>query len=105
MNISAEIINARFLRPLDKENILTSIRKTKRLITIEDNVISGGLASALKYLILDEELLSSKFYAYPDEFIKHGSTSEIEKHFGMTAEQIAKDTERTIKIKNISKAV
>ncbi len=89
--ISAEIINARFLKPLDKETILTSIRKTKRLITIEDNVISGGLASALKDLILKEELLSRKFYAYPDEFIKHGATKEIEKQFGMTPMQIAKD--------------
>lgn len=35
-NINAEVINARFLKPLDKETILNSIRKTKKVITIED---------------------------------------------------------------------
>lgn len=38
-NINAEIINARFLKPLDKETILNSIRKTKKVITIEDRNI------------------------------------------------------------------
>ncbi len=41
-NINAEIINARFLKPLDKEIILDSIRKTKKVITIEDRNIKRG---------------------------------------------------------------
>lgn len=41
--LNAEIINARFLKPIDKETILKSIEKTKRVITIEDNLLSGGL--------------------------------------------------------------
>lgn len=39
----AEVINARFLKPIDKEKIISSITKTKRVITIEDNIIKGGL--------------------------------------------------------------
>lgn len=42
-NIDAEIINARFLKPLDKETILKSIEKTKNVATIEDGLIEGGL--------------------------------------------------------------
>ena len=42
-NINAEIINARFLKPLDKYTILKSIEKTKRVITIEDGILRGGL--------------------------------------------------------------
>lgn len=41
--IDSEIINARFLKPLDKEAILKSIEKTKRVVTIEDGLIKGGL--------------------------------------------------------------
>lgn len=89
-NIDAEVINARFLKPVDKTTILTSIRKTKKLITIEDNVINGGLASVIKDLILNEDIEMKKFFAYPDEFIKHGTTTEIEKEFGLNAELIAK---------------
>lgn len=89
--ISAEIINVRFLKPLDSDTIMNSLRKTKRIITIEDNVITGGLASAIQNLIINEkDILFKKFFAYPDEFIKHGSTSEIEDEFGLSAEKIAK---------------
>ena len=89
--ISAEVINARFLKPLDSDTIMNSLRKTKRIITIEDNVITGGFASAIQNLIINEkDILFKKFFAYPDEFIKHGSTSEIEDEFGLSVEKIAK---------------
>jgi len=42
-NIDVEIINARFLKPLDKETILKSIEKTKAVITLEDGILKGGL--------------------------------------------------------------
>ena len=89
--IKSDVINLRFLKPLDSETVLNSIRKTKSVITIEDNVITGGLASSIKDLIIDEEVLLKKFFAYPDEFIKHGKTSEIEKEFHLDAESIAKE--------------
>ena len=41
-NIDAEVINARFLKPLDKETILKSVEKTKNVVTIEDGLIEGG---------------------------------------------------------------
>lgn len=44
-NIDTEVINARFLKPLDKETILKSVEKTKNVATIEDGLIEGGLRS------------------------------------------------------------
>lgn len=40
---SVEVINARFLKPIDKEGIIKSITKTRNVITIEDNILKGGL--------------------------------------------------------------
>lgn len=90
-NISAEIINARFLKPLDAGTILNSIRKTKKFITIEDNIINGGLANAVENLIINEKDVVGKYFAYPDEFVKHGTPEEIEKIYKMDAESIAKE--------------
>lgn len=87
---SFEIINLRFLKPLDKETILKSIRKTKNVVVIEDNVINGGVCSAIKDLISNEKEINAKYFAYPDEFIKHGTTSEIEAEFKLSAKEIAK---------------
>ena len=69
--IDAEVINARFLKPLDKEKIKTSIEKTKNVITMEDGIEINGLGTAVEELIVE--------YAWPDEFIRHGSVEELEK--------------------------
>lgn len=90
---SVEVINARFLKPIDKETLITSITKTKNVITIEDNVLKGGLGSRVEELIVEEELHGIRFkkYGYPDEFIKHGSVAEIEKKYGLDSENIARE--------------
>lgn len=92
-NIDAEVINARFLKPLDKEKIKASIEKTRRIITIEDGTIINGLGTAVKELIVDENLenIKVKSYAYPDNFIQHGSVDELEKLYGQDAESIVND--------------
>ena len=95
--IEAEVINARFLKPLDRQTILKSIQKTKKLVTIEDNIIHGGLASCINDSIKDEHILWKKFFAYPDEFIPQGTTSEIEKKYGLDAESIANEIIKNIK--------
>ena len=79
--INAEVINARFLKPLDKEIIKTSIEKTKNVITMEDGTEINGLGTAVEELIVEENLQNIKFkkYAWPDEFIRHGSVEELEK--------------------------
>ena len=79
--MDAEVINVRFLKPLDDVNILESIKKTKNVITIEDGTKINGLATAVKELIVDNNLkdINFKAYAYPDEFITHGSVDELEK--------------------------
>lgn len=78
---SVEIINARFLKPLDEKTIKTSIEKTKNVITIEDGTKINGLGTAIKELIIDNNLqgINITSYAYPDEFICHGSVEELEK--------------------------
>ena len=82
--IDAEIINARFLKPLDTSTILQSIKKTKSVITIEDGTEINGLATAIKELIVDNNLQNIKFksYVYPDEFIQHGTVDELENLYG-----------------------
>ena len=59
--IEAEVINARFLKPLDSTTIIKSIQKTKKVITIEDGTVINGLATAVKELIVDNNLQNVKF--------------------------------------------
>lgn len=88
--IEAEVINARFLAPIDEELFVKSISKTKNVITIEDNVITGGLGSSVKELILENKLSVDKLniVAYPTKFIEHGEVSELEKIYGLDVDSI-----------------
>ncbi len=92
-NIEAELINVRFLKPIDEETIKKSIEKTKRVITIEDNIIKGGLGDEVKNIICKNEIkdVKIKCFGYPDEFIKHGSMQELEKIYGLDKESILQD--------------
>ena len=88
--IQAEVINARFLKPIDKETMKKSIEKTKNVVTIEDGTVINGLATAIEEIILEEKLenVTIQKYAYPDEFIKHGGVEELEKIYGLDEEEI-----------------
>ena len=89
---SVEVINARFLKPFDKDTVKKSIEKTKYVITIEDGTIINGLATTVKELIIEEKMedIIIQNYAYPDEYIKHGSVGELEKIYGLDEEYIFK---------------
>ncbi len=95
-NIEVEVINARFIKPLDKKMIIESIEKTRNVITIEDGTIINGLGTAIKELIIDENLQNVKIksYAYPDKFIKHGSVEELEKLYKLDEVSILNEVKK-----------
>ena len=90
---SLEIINSRFLKPLDEGTIIKSIEKTKNVITIEDNLLKGGLGSAVLEIINKNKLENIKVqtYGYNDIFVEHGKVEELEEKYGLTAEKISKN--------------
>ena len=83
-NISCEVINVRFLKPIDKD-IVKSMHKTKLTITIEDNIINNGLYSSILELDKTTKIIP---FAYPNTFIKQGNVDEIEKKYQMDTNSI-----------------
>ena len=97
--IKAEIINVRFLKPFDIKTVKNSITKTKNVITIEDGTCIGGLATSVKELIIDNNLkdIKIKTFAYPDEFIEHGSAEELEKLYGLEVSDMVKEIKKVLR--------
>ncbi len=91
--IDAEVINARFLKPIDNELIEKSILKTKNVVTIEDGICINGLSTVIKELIIDKNIkeVTFKSFSYPDEFIKHGKVEELEKIYRMDTDSIVEE--------------
>ncbi len=90
---TVEVINCRFLKPIDSQTIKQSIEKTKHVITIEDGTIINGLATAVQEVITEEQIegVKVKNYAYPDNYIEHGSVEELEKIYHVDEETIEND--------------
>lgn len=94
-NIEAEIINVRFLKPIDKKTILNSIEKTRNVVTMEDGILNGGLYTTVLDLVNTSNLENIKIMpvGYNDTFITHGATEELEKQMKTDADSIAKNIE------------
>ena len=90
IGVDAEIINARFLKPFDENKIIESIEKTKKVITIEDGFIKGGLATTVNELIAKNGIIdvNIKNCGYDDEFVKQGSVQELEQINGLDCNSI-----------------
>lgn len=88
--IKASVINARFIKPLDKELISSMAKNIKRIITIEENMIAGGFGSAvLEYLnSMDIPDIKIKILGIPDEFVEQGSQAILRKKYGIDEEGI-----------------
>ena len=91
--INAEVINIRSIKPLDSNLILSSAKKTKTILSLEDNAIAGGMGQAILSLINTAGYsdVKVKIKGFPDEFITHGSVNELFKIYGMDADSIAKE--------------
>lgn len=97
-NIKTTIINARFIKPLDIKTIKNEVKKTKLLVTIEDNIKETGLGEKIKSEINNIKTLT---LGYPDKFISHGKIEEIENEYMLSSEKIYKQILKTYKqIKN-----
>lgn len=89
-NIDCEVVNIRFLKPLDEDTIIKSIKKTGKVVTIEDGTIKGGLYTEIVELLVNNKITNIKIkgFGYDDKFIQHGKVEELERINGFDIESI-----------------
>lgn len=86
--ISAEVINLRFAKPLDKDLIINSAVTTGRVITVEENVIVGGVGERISRII--PEYVKVINIGIPDSFVTFGKVEELRKKLNLDSEGIYK---------------
>ncbi|HQY21360.1 MAG TPA: 1-deoxy-D-xylulose-5-phosphate synthase [Ignavibacteria bacterium] len=88
--INAEIINARFIKPLDRELMYDVFKRFDKIITIEDNTIVGGFGSAVAEFAAENNLKSDiLIHGIPDRFIDHAKPEELHEDLRIDAKGIA----------------
>ncbi len=79
---NVQVINARFIKPFDNDTIIKSLKISKQVITLEDGTIINGLGTIVKEIIAENNIgIDIKTFAYPDQFIKHGTVDELESDY------------------------
>lgn len=88
--IQATVINARFVKPLDRSLILDAARECGVLVTIEEAQLAGGFGSAILEMFNEAELLIPVLrLGLPDRFFDHASQSALRRQAGLDAASIA----------------
>ncbi len=88
--ISVELVNARFIKPLDMDFINKIGSRFKRIVTLEDNAVAGGFGSALTEMLQERKLPADVLsIGIPDEFVEQGRVDILWELLNMEAESVA----------------
>ena len=95
-----EIINGRFIKPLDDRLILESAAKTCAVATFEDGTVKGGFGSSILELLNKNNIkVKMGIFGFPDMPILHGSRNELNEKYGLDPDTLLKEILKLLKNK------
>ena len=88
---NVSLINARFIKPIDEEAVLEACKEHSLIVTMEENVESGGFGEKVLNCLQENEKNTTLLrVAVPDAYVEHGSVDLLKKEIGLDAESITK---------------
>jgi 1-deoxy-D-xylulose-5-phosphate synthase len=90
--LSVGVVNARFIKPLDRHLLLSQAAVVPLLVTLEDHVVTGGFGSAVLEALQEADCLTPlERIGWPDKFVEHGSSVEILRAaYGLSTDDIVR---------------
>ncbi len=97
--VSVEVINARFVKPIDSALILNTARAFKKIIIVEENVLQGGFGSAVLEMLAEKSVSNVKIkrLGIPDEFVEHATQAQLRHKYGIDEEGIIRAIKQMVK--------
>jgi len=93
--INASVINLRYINPIDKEMILREAKKTGKMITVEDHILTGGMGSAVLEVLQTGACGNVKIERIGYEnYVEHGKTIELHQAYGIHPQKIINMAEK-----------
>ena len=92
-DIDCSVINPLFVKPLDVELLLETARKTKRIVTVEENVLAGGFGSAVLEILAEAGFddVSVHRIGMPDSFVEHGTADAQRQQLNLDRDGIVQE--------------
>jgi 1-deoxy-D-xylulose-5-phosphate synthase len=87
--ISAALVNARFAKPIDADYVIRRMDDFKLIVTLEENVVTGGFGQQVEVLLTDQGYRGRVLkVAVPDQFVEHGNVDVLKKMLKMDADSV-----------------
>lgn len=90
IGINAEVINMHTLKPIDSDLVIKSSEKTKKIVTVEEHSIVGGLGSSVADVLIKNNPVKMEMIGTNDLFAIVGKYDELLDYYGLTPEKISK---------------
>jgi 1-deoxy-D-xylulose-5-phosphate synthase len=90
--VSATVVDARFVKPLDTTLLIDLVRRIPRLVTVEENVLQGGFGGAVLEALSDAGIrhVAVRRIGIPDTFVEHGALPLLRSKYGLDAAAIVR---------------
>ena len=86
--IDIRVVDVHMIKPIDKDKIIQCAKETKKLVSVEDHSVIGGLGSAISEVLTEEYPTKLERMGMQDTFGKSGKAEELMEYFGLTAKSI-----------------
>lgn len=98
--IKAEVINLHTIKPIDKEALIKSVRKTGALVTAEEHQVAGGMGSAVLEVLAQSHPVPAEMVGVQDSFGESGKPDELQIKYHCKAPDIVEKVEKVLGRKN-----
>ncbi len=95
--VEVEVMNLATIKPLDEEAIVDFAKRNKKIVTVEEHQIRGGMGSAVAECLAKHYPVPIEFVGVDDQFGQSGTPEELIEHYGMGKEGIKKAVEKVLK--------
>jgi len=98
MGISVRVVNARYIKPLDEQLILSALNIDGPILVVEENTVVGGFGSAVLELASSSGCDVGRIFqtGVPDAFLEHGETLHLKERIGLAAETMAEKIKKIV---------
>ncbi|TAK05427.1 transketolase family protein [Patescibacteria group bacterium] len=97
--IDCEVIDNHTVKPMDARTILASARKTRRVVTVEEHQVHGGMGSRVAEILAASLPVPMEFVGMQDRFGESGNPEELIEHFGMGVSAVIAAVRKVMKRK------
>ena len=94
--IKTKVMNLSSIKPLDVDAIVTLAKETKKIVTVEEHQVMGGVGSAVAELLAQNYPVPIEFIGVQDKFGQSGTPDELVEHYGMGKNSIKEAVKKVL---------